>query len=112
MVFGALGSMPSGDPPKERHEFLGMVGKVIGLLGGLAYLSGYLIVQTFFSRFGVPPSGEVLRLRYVYVGALYMLLPFLFGVPVLFIRRHKAHVGAVGGNQQPPHVSEEVGVGT
>jgi hypothetical protein len=95
--------------PKENLGFVGTVGKVMVLCGGFAYLSGFLVVLSFLGRYGIPPSADAFRLRYVYVGILYMLFPFFFGCPVAALIYRNVVIGRAGQATQLAENTEGMG---
>jgi hypothetical protein len=56
------------------------IGKVVVSFLGLAYLCGFLVVQAFFFRIGIHDLNmELLRLRYIQIGLLFLAFPFQHG---------------------------------
>jgi hypothetical protein len=62
----------------QRLEF---ISTIFAAILGLTYVSGYLIVTTFLSRFGISAdASELLKAKYIYVGFLYWLFVAIIGV--------------------------------
>jgi hypothetical protein len=61
---------------------LELVTKIGASLLALTYVSGYLIVNTYMSSFGINDSADLFKAKYIYVGFLYLL--FMSVVILLF----------------------------
>lgn len=98
-----------GDPPGESRGFLSTAGKVMALFGGFAYLSGFFIVVSFLSRFGIPMNLEAFRLRYIQVGILYMFFPFFFVCPSAAVIYRYVALGEVKGDRSSGGYAKNLG---
>lgn len=80
----------SSGPVQGAESVLQSLAAVIGLV----YATGFLIIFTFQWRLGIRDIGDFFRAKYIYVGALYWLIPSTILFPVLALvglnRRYEA----------------------
>lgn len=76
------------DEPQTKTNTLATVARYIAPLFAvviaLTYGCGYLCLSTFLDRFGIhEPSGDFLKIRYIYTGILFLLFPITILVPLV-----------------------------
>jgi len=68
---------------RNEHNFLGTVPHWFIPIIGFIYATGFLIVITFFDRFGIrESSGDFFKIKYLHVGILFLLLAILTIAPL------------------------------
>jgi len=70
------------DPQPPVHESIEVLAKMAVALLGLSYVCGFIVLYTFFRRFGIVDSStELLRIRYAYSGILCLAFPLFLLAP-------------------------------
>ena len=71
----------------------------------VTYLTGFLIDSLYFSSIGITDVGEVIKLRHVQLGLLFLMLFLLVNVPLFFLvfsYKKMAILGQSNPNELPP----------
>jgi hypothetical protein len=85
---------------------------------GVTYLTGFLVLFTFFNRMGIERSGgELLRIRYIHVGVLCLGFPVFVMLPVIALiwiivspLKEAGQAEPQGGDEQPADLAHSFGL--
>jgi hypothetical protein len=62
--------------------------KLVGAFVGLSYATGFVVVFSYLGSFGITDfGGELLRLKYVYIGVLCVAFPLFICLPLVLMAR-------------------------
>jgi hypothetical protein len=91
---------------KAPSSISDVLSKAFVTVVALLYATGFLIVFTFLGRIGIRDLGDVLKAKYILVGALYWLIPVLIGLPtwafVAMRERYNERKQAAGDSTDSP----------
>jgi hypothetical protein len=76
------------DKPLDSVNVAELTGKLGAGFLGLSFVSGYLIVNTYLSSFGIrEDAGDLFKAKYIYVGFLYLLFMSVIVLPFAAVKQ-------------------------